>query len=141
MYVLTLWPEWAHAITHLGKRVENRGWKRDSMIGEDLAIHAGAKIGGHRGVSEGLLEVEWMAPATERFRSVLREADIVTSAIVAVVRVKDIVQDPGLPWAAAGQWNWVLDNVRVLKKPIPCSGKQGIWKIEGVLLEQVEDQI
>lgn len=132
MYALTLWPEWAHAVAHLGKRVENRSWKRDSIIGQDIAIHAGAKIGGGQGVQRGLLQVQWMSPS--RFKSPLQEKDIVTSAIVAVVRIKDMVQDSGLPWAADGQWHWVLDNVRVLEEPVPCSGRQGLWKVpEGLL--------
>ena len=36
---LTLWPEWAWAIHHLDKRVENRGWPIPA--GEWFALHAG----------------------------------------------------------------------------------------------------
>lgn len=47
MLALTLWPEWAWAICHLDKRVENRGWRPpERMIGERFAIHAGAHVGG-----------------------------------------------------------------------------------------------
>lgn len=48
---LTLWPEWAWAIQHLGKRVENRKRKPDSRLqpGDWFAIHAGAHLGGRRG--------------------------------------------------------------------------------------------
>ena len=139
MYALTLWPEWAYAILHMGKRVENRSWRRESIIGQDIAIHAGAKIGGPKGVQHGLLAVQWMCPV--RDRKLIREEDITKSAIVAVVRVKDIVEGSGLPWSAEGQMHWVLDNVRVLSEPVSCSGKQGLWKVEGELLAQVSDQL
>ena len=34
MKALTIWPEWAYAITHLGKDGENRTWRLfDSLIG------------------------------------------------------------------------------------------------------------
>ena len=52
-HAITLWPEWAYAIRHLGKDVENRGdtSKRSYValrgyVGERIAIHAGAYIGG-----------------------------------------------------------------------------------------------
>ena len=50
LLALTLWPEWAYAITHLGKDVENRDWERlpTWLTGRYLAIHAGAHIGGGR---------------------------------------------------------------------------------------------
>ena len=44
---LTLWPEWAWAVCHLGKNVENRSWPIPrGMVGETIAIHAGARFGG-----------------------------------------------------------------------------------------------
>jgi len=135
LYALTLWPEWAYAITDLGKRVENRTWTRESMLGQDMAIHAGAKIGGSGGVSQGLLQVEWMNP--DRFKGPVKAEDITTSAIVAVARVASFVQDPRIPWAAKGQWQWVLDNVRVLSEPVSCSGRQGLWKVNAEQWEQI----
>ena len=50
MLALTLWPEWAFAIVHLGKRVENRTWKAPRQHwGKRFAIHAGAHVGGRPG--------------------------------------------------------------------------------------------
>lgn len=44
---LTLWPEWAYAIVHLEKPVENRGWPPPKIMeGKWMGIHAGKKIGG-----------------------------------------------------------------------------------------------
>ena len=50
MKAITLWPEWAHAVAHLGKRIENRPWRApEAVIGQRIAIHAGANIGGRPG--------------------------------------------------------------------------------------------
>lgn len=47
MKAITIWPEWAWAICYLGKPVENRTWSPPKgMIGQRIAIHAGASIGG-----------------------------------------------------------------------------------------------
>jgi len=46
MKALTLWPEWAWAICHLEKNVENRSRRTLMPIGTDFAIHAGASFGG-----------------------------------------------------------------------------------------------
>jgi hypothetical protein len=47
MKAITLWPEWAWAIANLDKRIENRIWSPPKgMIGQRIAIHAGANIGG-----------------------------------------------------------------------------------------------
>ena len=45
MRALTLWQPWAHAVAHLGKRIENRPWKPwPAVIGTRVAIHAAAKV-------------------------------------------------------------------------------------------------
>lgn len=46
MKALTLWPEWAWAIMHLGKDVENRTWHPPkNILGQRIALHAGRKVG------------------------------------------------------------------------------------------------
>ena len=49
---LTLWPEWAWAIHHLDKRVENRTWALP--VGEWFALHAGKHLGGRPGHDAGV---------------------------------------------------------------------------------------
>lgn len=50
MRALTLYPEWSHAVAHLGKNLENRSWPFPrAMIGQRIAIHAGAHVGGRSG--------------------------------------------------------------------------------------------
>lgn len=67
MRALTLWPEWAWAICHLGKRIENRTWPVPSwMRGEQLAIHAGGQVGGNSGSTALLSGVSGLLVMAER---------------------------------------------------------------------------
>lgn len=50
MKAITLWPEWAWAILHLGKDIENRGYPLpESLIGKWIGLHAGKHVGGKPG--------------------------------------------------------------------------------------------
>lgn len=65
MRALTLWPEWAWCVAHLGKDVENRSWSCPfELEGQRVAIHAGAYIGGRAGgpaMREAMYSVRSMA--------------------------------------------------------------------------------
>lgn len=153
---ITLWPEWAHAIVHLGKRVENRGAQPQPRVGERLAIHAGARIGGRSGrpaTVEGMQALELMAAREgidlqtrvddrHRERAVVRapalsivhlpgEREVQCSAIVALARVAAI-HPPGegpTAWRVPGSHAWELADVVVLRDPLTgVTGAQGLWK-------------
>ena len=47
MKALTIWPEWSWAFSHLGKRIENRGWEPPQYLGgKQFCLHAGQRVGG-----------------------------------------------------------------------------------------------
>lgn len=93
------------------KRVENRIW-RTSYRGP-LAIHCGASNKLMRG---GTMRQVEFALFGERF-----------------------------PWLKGhrhieGPICWILENVRVLKSPIPWKGAQGLWEVPDQVIErQLED--
>ena len=70
MRALTLWPEWAVAVAHLGKDVENRKWAPTaSHFGTRIAIHSGIEIGGRTGkarTAEGLASLTQTAYHAKR---------------------------------------------------------------------------
>lgn len=147
MKALTLWPEWAYAICHLGKRVENRGWTPTgaSLPGGRLLIHAGKHVGGRPGAHaryEGQLAVAEMwereHPGEKlsggRFRAI---GECPTSAIVAAVRVVDADSEQRTGWDVPGQWHWRLADVVVLPEPVPCRGAQGLWTVPEDVHERV----
>lgn len=162
---LTLYPEWASLITwrddsgalnSAGKRVENRPWACPvRLIGQDVAIHAGLRIGGVATVEQMR---RWMAHGTTAI-SAVDAVDALNAAVrtaitaggvvrlpraarglldwltpghvVAVVRITGCDLDQRTPWDVPGQYHWRLDNVRALTEPVPCRGAQGIWRLPG----------
>ena len=149
MKVLTLWPEWAWAICHLGKRIENRTWgPPEWIIVRTLAINAGANIGGSPGRAareRGITDLRRMA-FLAGWRSTVRPdgvyfykgrigeevfspADIPMKAIVASCTVGFGVdahpEQSG--WKAKGQNHWLLNSVGFPNEPIPTKGAQGLW--------------
>lgn len=150
MRALTLWPEWAWAVAHLGKDVENRGWAPPSYIlGQWIAIHAGKNVGGRTGprayqegtalVIETALRVGLDPYAPDSFVTRMhRELCATTSAVVAVARVEaECARCAPSAWAAAGQYHWRLHDVRTLARAVPCRGAQGLW----VVPREVEDAV
>lgn len=128
-FALTLWPEWAWAICHLDKRVENRTWAPGARlpVGSRLAIHAGKYIGGTLGATdEGVEAVRFMA----RGAQTVGIDRCTTSAIVAVVTIDGFDQEQRTKWDVPGLWHWRFRDVEVLATPIPCRGAQGLWAVK-----------
>ncbi len=152
---LTLWPEWLPTITHMGKDVQNRSWPAPArIIGTRIALHAGKSIGGGK-KRDGIVWVgrtAWAAGWRVRvdyldLSSMLvrqREAGdllddpgewfervpIHLGAIVATAKIVETLKGHDSAWAIEGQWQWVLEDVRMLPTPIPMRGRQGLWKCE-----------
>ena len=150
---LTLWPEWAWAIHHLDKRVENRTWALP--IGEWFALHAGKSPGG-KPTLEAACDADvairltaqsagWQVATTngdlrtskvtfrkERHSVAWNVLETPTSTILGVFRV--IRTEPPnrgdlTGWRVPGQVGNVLEY-RPLPAPIPgVKGAQGIWRL------------
>lgn len=152
---LTLWPEWAWAISHLGKNRENRSWAPpDDMIGDWLAIHAGAYVGGRPGdsaVLEGLNDlrntVECIAEEEGSGLSLPYYAELIpqitTGAVVAVCRVTGVERsvEPAGWYNGEPNVGWKLEQVRVLETPVRCKGAQGLWVLPHDVLVKVREQL
>jgi hypothetical protein len=142
---LTLWPEWAWAITALGKDCENRDRKPSRAVlspGDWLAIHAGAVMGGgvpSRKADEAALQ---KVADAYRFAAGFRPlpeltAKPTTSAIVALVRYTGADgANPG-GWAVPGAYHWRWDRVIVLPAPISCRGERGLWPVSEAIMAQL----
>ena len=158
MKALTLYPEWSHAICHLGKRIENRTWwPRGILKGEAYAIHAEKHIGGKPGSDhhaiEALMDVASMSPIPGSFQDVLESlcvdrtaGRIKMSSIVAIVNHIDAIKPgelrPGAEdWAVEEMWNWRFSMIAVLPEPIPCPGKQGLWTVSPGTSSLIDEQL
>lgn len=109
---LTLRDPWASAVVDLGKRIENRTWT--TPFRGEFAIHAGKSVD----VSADALAVG------ERL-----EQRLPSGCVVAVARLVDVVRDSDDEWAQEGLYHWVLDGVRRLAVPVPCVGRQSLFKL------------
>ena len=124
MKALSIRQPWAYAVLMLGKNVENRTW-RTEFRGRVL-IHAGLKTD----------FANWrVPPGTGLPLDVLGGPDVAahpaftTGAIVGEVEIFAVDGGYKSPWGAEGQWKWVLKNPYWLKKPVPCKGRLGFWKV------------
>lgn len=134
MRALTLWQPWAHAVAHLGKRIENRPWKPwPAVIGTRVAIHAAAKVDA---VGEAAVE-GWVRRHTGL--ALPPAASLPRGAIVATARVTGVVTESRSPWFM-GPFGWTLDEVIALPTPVACRGAQGLWTVPADALAQVIEQ-
>jgi hypothetical protein len=58
-----------------------------------------------------------------------------TGMIVGAVDIVGCVQNSKSKWAEPGQWHWLLENPRVLAKPILFKGKLGFIRVQDRLLK------
>jgi len=126
MRALTLWQPWAQLIADGRKRIETRSWGTHHR--GPLLIHASKTM--DREYAEG----------------VGYEPDhLVRGAVLCIVELYDCEQMPvrelafdkwarGIPkleWEYGdfnvGRFAWHLRNVELLRKPVRCSGRQGLW--------------
>lgn len=147
---LTLRPEWAWAVTHLGKNVENRSERVCRQIARRvgdgwLAIHAGGKrtadlssvammaddagfIATH--IPYGTTGNAWLFHGHPEIQpQYIAASDLPRGAIVALAKIGRLGLGPGVtfPWKVVGDVGLLLTRVVVLPEPIPCKGAQGLW--------------
>ena len=133
LFGLTLHRPWAWAIAHSTKRVENRTWTPTVPVGAFVAIHAGKHFDADvaRKLALGLAPQCSLDPA---------EHPLGIVAVARLARVIDCgrenVPDDQEPWTV-GPYAWLLEDVVALLEPIEATGRQGLWPVEGALLERV----
>ena len=120
---------WVHCIFHLGKPVENRTW--NTRIRGTVCIHA----------SKGMTQDEYEDCRAFAYRIGQKEAaprellrqhpvpalrSIPRGFIIGTVDIVDVVRRSNDPWFF-GPYGFVLENPRLLEKPIPCNGALGFF--------------
>ncbi|MEU8157996.1 hypothetical protein AB0B94_30455 [Micromonospora sp. NPDC048986] len=128
MKAITLRVEWAYAVAHLGKTVENRVWYPPKGFTGDLAIHVGSTRS--HTASEFIAGLGLALPDT-----------LPTSVVVAVVHVdghhieSECDRFGGCsPWAMFAEpgakplYHWELSHNRPLT-PVPAGGALGLWEL------------
>ena len=127
---LTLWRPWDQAILYGTKRLENRNWKPwKSIVGKLVALHAGQKYD-----SNG---AKWMH---EQGLYTPPKSSVSPTGIVGVARIVTALETSDDPWFV-GDFGWLLQDVRAFNTPIPCIGAQGLWKVQGPVLEALQQAL
>jgi hypothetical protein len=158
---LTLWRPWDYAITHLGKRVENRPQPppRD-VLGQQVAIHAGQ----HWDVGEFTWPKDVVRPDGELKRTLEARAGRIVAVATVVgwydtqstksrTRKLFVLHDDATDLDEQTLYNvgldrWFLGPVGILlgavvplRTPLRCTGKQGWWTVAPVLEAEIIHQV
>jgi hypothetical protein len=150
---LTVRQPWAFAITHGGKRVENRRWRYAPAYRGEFAVHAGAAIDA-ADRDRGEYAIRRVAELSGLPIWAVREGAKVRGAVVAVAQLADVccaafisgdLRPPRCgcpPWAAGQQQHLLLAaDVRVLPAPVPCKGALGLWYLPDDIDAEVRVQL
>jgi hypothetical protein len=57
----------------------------------------------------------------------LYSKQFITGAIIGEVDIVDCIQDSKSPWAAPGQYHFILATPTLYEHPVPCKGKLGFF--------------
>lgn len=125
------------------KDTENRTWPTPpGLVGKPLALHGGRLPKSKADfvqVREALTWVNDMVwDGEEDPESWLDDDQVLNlcvSGIFAIVTLQPSVATLDSPWFV-GPHGWVWSEFTPIE-PVPCKGAQGLWKVEGEVLEQV----
>lgn len=153
---LSIWQPWAHAIVAGLKRLETRS--RATNHRGLILIHASKRWTSkeqafHRESSltvSSLLGADHAA-AVAYGRTPPLGCIVAVADLVRVSHAVDFIagwRRPGDEYIerlfgdfTAGRSAWHLANVVALADPVPCSGKQGIWRPDAATVDAVREQI
>lgn len=167
---LSLHPEWAWAVAHLDKRIENRGYPCPRPLrGQRICIHASKVIGGCasksrrveaiRNVFEAAHDAGWSASVSyqDGYRCeflnhdrplhglvLFEERSLPLGKIVALATIDQLLvidRKERIPWSYASFYHWTLSNVVTLPEPIMASGMQGFWSVKEEMVDAIKEQL
>lgn len=134
MLALTLHRPWAGLIVHGPKRTENRSWAPPSTP-LTIGLHAG------RGLDRSMLDrlTRHLGPQPE----VLLDQGLVgTARIASAHRAQDCPEGRSCHyWGTGSGWHWMLDQVRVLPRPVPAPGRQRLWRLDPAQVQALSDAV
>ena len=150
MRCLSLWQPWGSFVARGHKRNETRSWA--TPYRGPLAIHAAkttAELYGTRLLLSAAGIIENLDAPDDYPKE---DRDWPLGKIIAVTTLSDCVptrtvraglsmMEAALGNYADGRFAWLLADVRPLREPLPCRGRQGLWVLppetEGAVLAAV----
>ena len=153
---LTLTQPWASLMAIGAKKIETRSWYTNHR--GLVAIHA-AKTWPRWAVEYCFTEPFTKPLLTAGIRKL---ADMPIGAIVAVGKITDArctetimdhwrrdgflelgvaFREPAFGDYSPGRYGWIFTDIKRLRKPVPCTGSQGLWRVPREITAQVYAQI
>ena len=121
MKALSIRPQWAHAILHLGKDIENRSWS--TTYRGPLLIHAGQTMTrADYADFVNILEGKRIVPPDR--------SEIRCGGIIGIVDLYGITEKRASPWFT-GKVGWRLRNPKPLPFK-PWKGRLGLFEVPGI---------
>ena len=129
---LSIVQPWAECIVFYGKNIENRSWSTERR--GYIAIHASAKFDKNR-----------YDKVKKKHRLNIDPDNSSFGCILGFARITDVVDKHSLTrktkkWFV-GDYGFVLDDIIVLKDPVPAKGSLGFWKIPSSVLTKCLKQM
>lgn len=132
MRALSVIQPWAECIIFHGKNIENRSWSTTKR--GYVAIHASAKIDAKRYELVASMYKLKLDPAESSFGAILGFAKIVD------VVDKKMLNRKTKKWFM-GEFGFVLEDIIILKEPVPAKGSLGFWRISPAVLKKCLKQM
>ena len=149
MKAITVLQPWAWLLATGKKRCETRSWKTNYR--GEILLHAGkgdplGMTKGDRGIYANIIGEPYLLNAVNVLR--YRENKVPFGAIIGKANLVNCMQIDELTAAlikeqhpdeyefgdfTPGRYAWMMENAVLFDKPIPASGKQGLWNWEGEL--------
>lgn len=136
MRALSLWQPWAHAVVHLGKRIENRQWRGCSYRGPFL-IHAAKGFGKRDDFDDAVAAILDVVDAEHHlaFRKIIdgdgqrwKPGGLPLGGVVGAAVVEGVIDGPQRPPRDDQKKWWTGGFALVLRDVIPVPFRQ--WKGE-----------
>lgn len=123
---LTIKEPWVSSILYHGKNIENRSWKiPQGYLNEPIAIHTAKQQS-----TEGLDFIKGLG--------ISLGDSLPLGHIVAIVKFTECsFEGSQSPWGMKDHYHWKIEVSRILKNPIPATGKLGLWSLSPESLELV----
>lgn len=146
MMALSLHQPWATFVELGWKRLETRSW--GTQYRGPLAIHA-AKTRAHVLEAGDLarragFDVEYGRAVWKGFPlgRIVALCDLTDCFQVGVVFGRQVIAPADLILGdlSHGRHAWVLENVRALREPVTCRGRQGLWSLDEETAQRVVAQ-
>lgn len=145
---LTIKQPWCYAISHLGKRIENRTWA--PTYRGLLALHASASVGSRADFNRQVLVAADLGDAS---LELVRRGSLLRGAVFAVASLNDVcaaslrsgrsgpLRCSCGKWAATQHCHLRLTQLRLLPVPVPAKGALSLWRLPADVDAAVRAQI